>query len=62
MFKFIVKRVLEAIPTLLVLITLSFFLMRFASPSEETSHKNLHPDVGLRCGWEEVFRLPDGPL
>ena len=30
MLKFILKRLLEAIPTLLVLITVSFFMMRFA--------------------------------
>lgn len=30
MFSFILKRVLEAVPTLLILITVSFFLMRFA--------------------------------
>lgn len=29
MLKFIFKRLLEAIPTLLVLITVSFFMMRF---------------------------------
>ncbi|MDE4009442.1 oligopeptide transporter permease, partial [Glaesserella parasuis] len=30
MLKFIIKRILEAIPTLCILITFSFFLMRLA--------------------------------
>ena len=45
MIKFIVKRILEAIPTLLVLITISFFLMRFAPGSPFTSDRPLPPEV-----------------
>lgn len=45
MFKFIVKRVLEAIPTLLVLITLSFFLMRFAPGNPFSTERPLPPEV-----------------
>ena len=45
MFKFIAKRILEAIPTLLVLITISFFLMRFAPGNPFSSERSLPPEV-----------------
>ncbi|GAM66095.1 oligopeptide transport system permease protein oppB [Vibrio ishigakensis] len=45
MFKFIAKRVFEAIPTMLVLITLSFFLMRFAPGNPFSSERPLPPEV-----------------
>ncbi|MFC1234195.1 oligopeptide ABC transporter permease OppB [Vibrio sp. F74] len=45
MFKFIAKRVLEAIPTMLVLITISFFLMRFAPGNPFSSERPLPPEV-----------------
>jgi oligopeptide transport system permease protein len=45
MFKFILKRILEAIPTLLVLITISFFLMRFAPGNPFSSERPLPPEV-----------------
>lgn len=45
MFKFIVKRILEAIPTLFILITFSFFLMRLAPGSPFTSEKAYPPEV-----------------
>ncbi|MDP5253727.1 MULTISPECIES: oligopeptide ABC transporter permease OppB [unclassified Vibrio] len=45
MLKFIFKRVLEAIPTLLVLITISFFLMRFAPGNPFSSERPLPPEV-----------------
>jgi oligopeptide transport system permease protein len=45
MFKFILKRVIEAIPTLLILITISFFLMRFAPGSPFSSERTLPPQV-----------------
>ena len=44
MFKFILKRVLEAIPTLF-LITFSFFLMRLAPGSPFTSERAYPPEV-----------------
>ncbi|WP_419209505.1 oligopeptide ABC transporter permease OppB [Photobacterium leiognathi subsp. mandapamensis] len=44
MFKFIAKRILEAIPTLLVLITISFFLMRFAPGNPFSSDRPLPPE------------------
>ena len=45
MFKFILKRLLEAIPTMLVLITVSFFLMRFAPGNPFSSERPLPPEV-----------------
>ncbi len=45
MFTFILKRVLEAIPTLLVLITVSFFLMHSAPGSPFSSERTLPPEV-----------------
>ncbi|MCL9782273.1 oligopeptide ABC transporter permease OppB [Vibrio sp. S4M6] len=45
MFKFIVTRILEAIPTMLVLITISFFLIRFAPGNPFSSERPLPPAV-----------------
>ena len=45
MLKFIIKRILAAIPTMLVLITVSFFLMRLAPGSPFTGERNLPPAV-----------------
>ncbi|AEP36009.1 oligopeptide ABC transporter permease OppB [Taylorella asinigenitalis] len=45
MIKFIFRRLLEAIPTLFVLITVSFFLMRLAPGSPFTSEKDYPPEV-----------------
>lgn len=45
MLKFIFKRLLEALPTLFILITFSFFLMRLAPGSPFTSEKAYPPEV-----------------
>lgn len=45
MLKFIVKRIMEAIPTLFILITFSFFLMRLAPGSPFTSERAYPPEV-----------------
>lgn len=45
MLKFIFKRLLEALPTLFILITLSFFLMRLAPGSPFTSERAYPPEV-----------------
>lgn len=45
MLKLIVKRIFEAIPTLLFLITVSFFMMRLAPGSPFSGEKNLPPAV-----------------
>ncbi|MEX5989057.1 oligopeptide ABC transporter permease OppB [Providencia hangzhouensis] len=45
MLNFIIRRLLEAIPTLLVLITISFFMMRLAPGSPFTGERKLPPEV-----------------
>lgn len=64
MVKFILKRLLEAIPTLLVLITITFFMMRFAPGSPFTSERAMSPEVmhnieakyGLdKPAWQQYF-------
>ncbi|MFB2538003.1 MULTISPECIES: oligopeptide ABC transporter permease OppB [unclassified Acinetobacter] len=45
MFKLIIKRLLEAIPTIFVLITVSFFIMRLAPGSPFSGDRNLPPEV-----------------
>ena len=45
MFKLIVKRFFEAIPIMLFLITISFFMMRLAPGSPFTGERNLPPAV-----------------
>lgn len=45
MVKLILKRILEAIPTLFVLITISFFMMRLAPGSPFTNEKGYPPEV-----------------
>lgn len=45
MLKFILKCLLEAIPTLLVLITVSFFMMRFAPGNPFSTERGLPPEV-----------------
>lgn len=45
MLKLIIRRFLEAIPTLFVLITVSFFMMRLAPGSPFSSEKNYPPAV-----------------
>lgn len=45
MFKLIFRRILQAIPTLFILITISFFMMRLAPGSPFTGEKNYPPEV-----------------
>lgn len=45
MLKFILRRIMEAIPTLLVLITVSFFMVRFAPGNPFSSERDLPPAV-----------------
>ncbi|WP_072549911.1 MULTISPECIES: oligopeptide ABC transporter permease OppB [Candidatus Fukatsuia] len=45
MLRFILRRILETIPTLFILITFSFFLMRFAPGSPFTDERHLPPEV-----------------
>ncbi|WP_409307806.1 oligopeptide ABC transporter permease OppB [Pectobacterium sp. B1J-3] len=57
MLKFIFRRCLEAIPTLFILITLSFFMMRLAPGSPFTGERNLPPEVMANI--EATYRLND---
>ncbi|BAN96366.1 binding-protein-dependent transporter inner membrane component [Plautia stali symbiont] len=45
MLKFILRRLLEAIPTLFILITISFFMMRLAPGSPFTGEHTLSPEI-----------------
>lgn len=45
MLKLILKRILEAIPTLFVLVTISFFMMRLAPGSPFTNERGYPPEV-----------------
>lgn len=45
MLKLILRRIIEAVPTLFVLITVSFFMMRLAPGSPFSSEKNYPPEV-----------------
>lgn len=58
MFRLIFTRTLEAIPTLLVLITISFFLMRFAPGNPFTSEKPLPPEVMQNINAKYGFDKP----
>ena len=58
MLKFILNRLLEAIPTLLILITLSFLLMRFAPGSPFLSERALPPEVMANLNAKYGFDQP----
>lgn len=45
MLRFIIRRLLEAIPTLFILITISFFMMRLAPGSPFVSERTLSPEI-----------------
>lgn len=45
MLRFILKRLLETIPVLLVIVTLTFFMLRFAPGGPFTSEKALAPEI-----------------
>lgn len=60
MLKFILRRCLEAIPTLFILITISFFMMRLAPGSPFTGERNLPPEVMANI--EAKYHLNDPVL
>ncbi|MFT8210087.1 MAG: oligopeptide ABC transporter permease OppB [Symbiopectobacterium sp.] len=60
MLKFILRRCLEAIPTLFILITISFFMMRLAPVSPFTGERNLPPEVMANI--EAKYHLNDPVL
>ena len=55
MLKFIFKRLLEALPTLFILITFSFFLMRLAPGSPFTSERAYPPEVMVKYRSERII-------
>ena len=57
MLKFILRRCLEAIPTLFILITISFFMMRLAPGSPFTVERTLPPE--LMSNIESKYHLND---
>ena len=58
MLRFIAKRVLEAIPTLFILITVSFFLMRFAPGNPFTAEIAMTPEVMANIEAKYGFNKP----
>ncbi|MDO4223822.1 MAG: oligopeptide ABC transporter permease OppB [Acinetobacter sp.] len=57
MLKLILRRLLEAIPTMLVLITVSFFMMRLAPGNPFSGDKNLSP--AIMANIEAKYHLND---
>ena len=58
MLRFIAKRVLEAIPILFILITVSFFLMRFAPGNPFTAEIAMTPEVMANIEAKYGFNKP----
>ena len=59
MLRYALKRLLTAIPTLFVIVTISFFLMRVAPGGPFNQEKGLNPVI--KANLERVFHL-DQPL
>ena len=59
MLRYVFRRFLTAIPTLFVIVTLSFFLMRVAPGGPFNQEKGLNPDI--KANLERVYHL-DEPL
>ena len=49
MLSYTLKRLLQAVPTMLVVITLSFFLMRVAPGGPFDGERQLPPEIEARC-------------
>lgn len=58
MYKFIIKRFLEAVPTLLILITISFFMMRLAPGSPFSTERGLPPQIVAKIEAEYGLNKP----
>ncbi len=59
MLRYVIRRLLTAIPTLFVIVTISFFLMRVAPGGPFNQEKGLNPVI--KANLEKVFHL-DEPL
>ena len=57
MLRYVLRRFLTAIPTLFVIITISFFLMRVAPGGPFNQEKGLNPDI--KANLERVYHLDD---
>lgn len=57
MLRYVIRRLLTAIPTLLVIVTLSFFLMRIAPGGPFNQERGLHPTV--KANLERVYHLDE---
>lgn len=57
MFRFVLRRVLTAIPTLFVIITLSFFLMHIAPGGPFNMERGIPPEI--KANIERVFHLDE---
>lgn len=58
MYKFMIKRFLEAVPTLLILITVSFFMMRLAPGSPFSTERGLPPQIVAKIEAEYGLNKP----
>ena len=59
MLRYVIKRVLTAIPTMWVIVTISFFMMRLAPGGPFNQEKGLQP--AIKANLERVYHL-DAPL
>ncbi len=59
MLRYVLRRFLTAIPTLFVIVTISFFLMRVAPGGPFNQEKGLNPVI--KANLERVYHL-DEPL
>ncbi len=59
MFKYILKRIIQAIPTMLIIITISFFMMRLAPGGPFTGERSLPPEI--EANLKKAYNL-DKPL
>lgn len=59
MFKYILKRIIQAIPTMLIIITIAFFMMRLAPGGPFTGERSLPPEI--EANLKKAYNL-DKPL
>ena len=57
MLKYVIRRLLTAIPTLFLIVTISFFLMRVAPGGPFNQERGLHPTV--KANLERVYHLDE---
>ena len=57
MFRYVIRRFLTAIPTVFLIVTISFFLMRIAPGGPFNQERGLSPEI--RANLEAQFGLGD---